>query len=412
MHIVTQKEATLSGRPVESIPLDLRHQELGKYNHDRDNNLLRVLGAFEGFMAIAQGPEIRRGGTRLSGQRRLKLLSLDGGGVKGFFTILVIQRLIDEAQRLEGNSNSGKRPCDYFDLVGGTSTGGLLAIMLGRLQMDATSCIVAYRSLSKKVFDHSRWLQILRPIHTVGSLVLGRPWFSGDLLKSVICETVKDYISASEREILADGGYDAEDLRLAPIQPQKSCCFVCAVRSRQHKVERLRSYRSIDPAARDTSSYTIWEAARATSAAPLYFPAIKVHEDEYFDGGLDSNNPVVEVIEEARQQFPGAVIDTVVSIGTGQGTIPDPVPPFSNVLLHFIHRSTDTEGQHQRVKTEPVFEDVRNGYFRFQEETDLGEIDLSDADKLDEIEKLANKYLESSAGRHMIASCAARLVSA
>lgn len=409
---MTQKEATLSGRPVESSPLNLRHQGLGKYNHDKDNNLLRVLGALEGFMAIAQGPEVRRGGTGLSGQRRLRLLSLDGGGVKGFFTILVIQRLTDEAQRLEGNPNSGKRPCDYFDLLGGTSTGGLLAIMLGRLQMDAASCIVAYRSLSKRIFDRGSWLQILRPLHTVGSLVLGYSWFSGDLLKSVICETAKDYMSASERESLANGGYDAEDLRLAPTQPQKSCCFVCAVPAGQRKVERIRSYRSVNPGARDTSSYTIWEAARATSAAPLYFPAIKVHGNEYFDGGLDSNNPVVEVIEEARQEFPGAVIDTVVSIGTGKGTIPDPVPPLTNILLHFIHRSTDTEAQQERVMTEPVFEDVRYGFFRFQGETDLGEIDLSDADKLDEIEKLANKYLDSSTGRHMIASCAARLVGA
>ena len=411
MHILTQKEATLSGRPVASIPLDLRHQGLSKYSHHNDNNLLRVLGAFEGFMAIVQGPEVRKGGTGPSGQGRLKLLSLDGGGVKGFFTILVIQRLIDEAQRLEGNPKSGKRPCDYFDLLGGTSTGGLLAIMLGRLQMDARSCIVAYRDLSKKIFYRNSWLQYLRPIHTMGSMVLGYPWFSGDLLQSVICQTVKDHVGASERESLAEGGYEVEEVRLASTQPQKPCCFVCAVPDKQRKVERIRSYRSIDPAALDTSSYTIWEAARATSAAPLYFPAIKVHGRNYFDGGLDSNNPVVEVIEEARQEFPGAVIDLVVSIGTGKGTIPDPVPPFTNILSHFIRRSTDTEGQHERVMTEPVFEDVRHNYYRFQGETDLGEIDLSDADKLDEIEDLAKKYLASPTGRQMIASCAAKLAS-
>jgi len=344
MHIVTQKEATLNGRSVESIPLDLRHQELGKHSHDKDNNLLRVLRVFEGFIATVQGPKVRRVRTGFKRQRRLKLLSLDGSGVKGFFTILIIQRLIDEAQRLEGNSNSGKRPCDYFDLIGGTSTGGLLAIMLGRLQMDANSCIVAYRSLSKKVFYRNSWLQFLRPFHTIGSMVLGFPWFSGDLLKSVICQTVKDHLGASDRESIAAGGCDVEDLMLASTKPQKSCCFVCAVPAKQRKVERIRSYHSIDPAVQDTSSYTIWEAARATSAAPLYFPAIKVHGRDYFNGGLDSNNPVVEVIEEARREFPGAVIGTVVSIGTGKGVIPDPVPPFSNILLHFIHRSTDTEG--------------------------------------------------------------------
>ena len=59
-----------------------------------------------------------------------------------------------------------------------------------------------------------------------------------------------------------------------------------------------------------------------------------------------------------------------------------------------------------------MFEDVRrNGYFRFQGETDVGEIDLSDADELDVIEEMANQYLASSAGRHMSTSCAAKLAS-
>ena len=197
-------------------------------------------------------------------------------------------------------------------------------------------------------------------------MVLGYPWFSGDLLKSVICRAVGEYLSASERENFAEGGYTVEELSFASPDAHKSRCFVCALPAKQQRAERIRSYRSIDPAARDTSKYTIWEAARATSAAPMYFHPITVQGREYFDGGLDSNNPVVEVIEEARREFPaGAVLDTVVSIGTGKGTIPDPVPPVSNIVFHFIHRSTDTEGQHERVMTEGAFEDVRGsgGYF-------------------------------------------------
>ncbi|MCJ1380766.1 hypothetical protein MMC17_003875 [Xylographa soralifera] len=218
-------------------------------------------------------------------------------------------------------------------------------------------------------------------------------------------------VQASKRESLAKEGDDVEDLRFASTKPQKSGCLVCAVPAKQRRVEHIRSYRSIGPEARDTSNYKTWQAARATSAAPLYFPAIKVHGTDYFDGGLDSNNPAVEVIEEACREYPEAVIDTVVIIGTGNRPIPNPVPSFSNILLHFIHRSTDTEGQYERVMTERVFEDVRGRCFRFRGETDLGEIDLSDADKLDEIERLANEYLAPPSGRHMIASCAAKLAS-
>ena len=48
---------------------------------------------------------------------------------------------------------SPPKPCDYFDMIGGTSTGGLIAIMLGRLQMTVDECIAAYTSLSDRVFD-------------------------------------------------------------------------------------------------------------------------------------------------------------------------------------------------------------------------------------------------------------------
>ncbi|KAK7428979.1 hypothetical protein QQZ08_004491 [Neonectria magnoliae] len=45
------------------------------------------------------------------------------------------------------------KPCDYFDMICGTSTGGLIAIMLGRLRMTVDECITAYTSLSDKVFE-------------------------------------------------------------------------------------------------------------------------------------------------------------------------------------------------------------------------------------------------------------------
>jgi patatin-like phospholipase/acyl hydrolase len=51
------------------------------------------------------------------------------------------------------NPTSPPKPCDHFDLIGGTSTGGLIAIMLGRLKMDIEACIEAYLQISKGVFQ-------------------------------------------------------------------------------------------------------------------------------------------------------------------------------------------------------------------------------------------------------------------
>jgi patatin-like phospholipase/acyl hydrolase len=63
-----------------------------------------------------------------------RILSLDGGGVRGLSTLLILRDIMDEIEQRTGMSEPAK-PCDHFDLIGGTSTGGLIAIMLGLLGM-------------------------------------------------------------------------------------------------------------------------------------------------------------------------------------------------------------------------------------------------------------------------------------
>ncbi|KAF1971148.1 FabD/lysophospholipase-like protein [Bimuria novae-zelandiae CBS 107.79] len=73
----------------------------------------------------------------------LRLLALDGGGVRGLSTLQILKQLMDTI-----DPKSPPKPCDYFDMIGGTSTGGLIAIMLGRLRTTADERIDAYFSLS------------------------------------------------------------------------------------------------------------------------------------------------------------------------------------------------------------------------------------------------------------------------
>ena len=416
-YIVSDVDAILGSRTVEAIPLDLRHQALRKFENANDNNLLRFFAAFDRLMSVARDSDARRiRSVEKTGQRRrLNLLSLDGGGVKGLFTILVLQRLIEEVAHIEearGESNTRTHPCDYFDLIGGTSTGGLLAIMLGRLQMDTAACIRTYRALSKRIFNRYDSIPLIRPMLTAASALAGVPWFSGEKLKDAICDTTKGNLNPRERDSMLAGRHTVENLRLAStVELQKCWCFVCAVPKGHHAAERIRSYRSIDPNARDTSTYTIWEAACATSAAPMYFPTITVQGQTYFDSGLDCNNPVIEVIKEARHEMPGSRISTIVSIGTGSAKVYEPEPYLHNIFLSFVERATNTEARHQEVLKDDAFDDVRAGYFRFQGKFDLGEIDLADAERLDEIERLATRYISSEEGRKAIESCAARLAS-
>ena len=76
----------------------------------------------------------------MDNQAPLRILSLDGGGVRGISSLYILKELMaqNNRQRRAANQNeptSVVKPCDVFDLICGTSTGGLIAIMLGRLQM-------------------------------------------------------------------------------------------------------------------------------------------------------------------------------------------------------------------------------------------------------------------------------------
>jgi len=75
----------------------------------------------------------------------LRLLSLDGGGVRGLASLYMLRKILS----LVGSP----KPCVYFDMICGTSTGGLIAIMLGRLEMSVDQCIEAYTGLMDVVFD-------------------------------------------------------------------------------------------------------------------------------------------------------------------------------------------------------------------------------------------------------------------
>jgi patatin-like phospholipase/acyl hydrolase len=99
------------------------------------------------------------------------VLTLDGGGIRGYTSLIILQRLMEEVAvwetRLEAQEKpSGHarqvfkaeelQPCLYFDFMYGTSTGGLIATMLGRLRMTVPSCLEVYRKVGNELFGKKR----------------------------------------------------------------------------------------------------------------------------------------------------------------------------------------------------------------------------------------------------------------
>ena len=129
----------------------------------------------------------------------------------------------------------------------------------------------------------------------------------------------------------------------------------------------FRTYQS-----REThSNCKIWEAARATSAAPTFFERIEIgRKQPFIDGGLGRNNPSQLVLNEAKAQFGGAChIGCLVSIGTGQaevigikkpGLFQQIIP--TDVIDALIAIATDCEATHEAMLCR--FDNLPNTYFR------------------------------------------------
>ncbi|KAG6884535.1 hypothetical protein C0993_010318, partial [Termitomyces sp. T159_Od127] len=87
----------------------------------------------------------------------LRLLALDGGGIRGLSELLILEELMNRI-KAEQKLQEVPKPCEYFDLIGGTSTGGLVAILLGRLCMSVEDAIGEYVKFAKKVFSERKYM--------------------------------------------------------------------------------------------------------------------------------------------------------------------------------------------------------------------------------------------------------------
>jgi len=89
--------------------------------------------------------------------RLARLLSLDGGGVKGISTLMILQEIMKQVKDREVKANNKKEsdeclPVDYFEIAAGTSTGGLIAVLLFRLNLPVSMAVTLYERMAKDVF--------------------------------------------------------------------------------------------------------------------------------------------------------------------------------------------------------------------------------------------------------------------
>lgn len=184
-----------------------------------------------------------------------KILSIDGGGMKGLFSATLLAEI---------EKNAGIRICDYFDLIAGTSTGAIIAAALA-LGMPAEKIQKLYLERARVIFPSQRW-RYLRQIFG------GK--YSSKALKEVLEQEFGDsLIGNCETRLLIPA------FNITAYHPQ--------VFKTSHAKDLRYDYRK-----------KIWSVLLATTAAPTYFEPYKTKWGAYIDGGIGANNPSALAVVE------------------------------------------------------------------------------------------------------------------
>ncbi|KLE09895.1 hypothetical protein AF79_04690 [Aliarcobacter butzleri L354] len=208
---------------------------------------------------------------------KCKVLTLDGGGIKGYLTAKILKNIEQSLNETRNeNINLGQR----FDLIVGTSTGGIIAAALA-IGKSAKEIFELYETLIPKVFSNSN--------------IIGTK-YSNVILKEEL------------QNILGD---------LTLVDVKTGLCLTSV--DVENSSPRFHKSRYFDRNSNRLDEKLV-DVVLASAAAPTFFPLIDtLHSSNLTDGGIVANNPSLVGFIEALQLVEGKKDDIVlVSVGTGE----------------------------------------------------------------------------------------------
>nr|WP_155748435.1 patatin-like phospholipase family protein [Scytonema sp. UIC 10036] len=322
---------------------------------------------------------------------KYKILAIDGGGIRAIIPALILAEIEKRTQ---------KQIFSLFDLIAGTSTGGVLALGLTKPQLNlelsdstpvaqysAEDLVELFVEYGPSMFYEPAWEKIFGPIEDV----FIQPKYAAESREEIFREYFGDApLEGNLKEVFVTS-YDIE--QRIPI------LFTNKIEKQQTESKRFRKL---------SVGLTLTDAAMATTAIPTYFPPYRVASSQNFsgfytlvDGGLIANNPTYLAIMEAkisRQDTKPVAPDDllIVSLGTGSLTSIysyDKVKHWGQLqwgqpLLNIVFDggSEVVAGELERW-FEASQKELSGSYYRFQ--TFLtGELELIDNAKLENIRQL------------------------
>ncbi len=223
-----------------------------------------------------------------------RILSIDGGGIRG----VIPARILTQLEQIAG------KPCaEIFDLVAGTSTGGIIACGLG-VDLPAVRMYEMYATRGPEIFSRPWW----RAVSPVGA----------------------KYPATGVDKVLSDVFTDHK------FRDAKTKLLVTAFDQQTDAPVHFKSW--------EFNSLLMSEVARATSAAPTYFPAA---EGRYSDGGIFATDPAMNAFAESRVLWPGDTV-LMLSLGTGYRREAEKYPSNGGLLQWaepLIHALLESPGE-------------------------------------------------------------------
>ena len=230
----------------------------------------------------------------------MRILSIDGGGIRGIMPGQILVAL--EEKLVKKSKNPKATIANYFDLVAGTSTGGILTCLYlcpekpgsTQAKFSAEEAVDLYLERGDEIFDISLWHRI----SSGGGLTDEK--YSADELE----EALEDYLG---------------DLKLSQLLKP---CVVTSYDIRRRQAYFFRQHRAKESKRFD---FLVRDVARATSAAPTFFEVARVKSETtipypLIDGGVFANNPALCAYAEARtlEGNPAAKDMFFLCLGTGK----------------------------------------------------------------------------------------------
>lgn len=194
-----------------------------------------------------------------------QILALDGGGIKGLFSATYLARLEEDLN------------CtitDHFDLITGTSTGGIIAAALGA-GIPPRDIVQFYESHGPEIFKQSKISRFLHDKASFWGRILS-PRYSSTPLKAALLKRFGDLTLGASTKRLIIPSYNLGENDMMVFKTRHHVRY-----SRDHKLP-------------------LWQICMATTAAPTYFKAFHLKGDtRLIDGGVWANNPSMLGIIEA-----------------------------------------------------------------------------------------------------------------